>query len=101
MSDEFIYDDEAAIEFIQNYLPQELKEKFDDDSIYYMLDVICDFYENKNWLSDDDDEKEEQELIKFLAEQTVKDEIGDFTKEELTLFLTAEKAYSETLDFED
>ena len=29
-------DDEKTIEFIKNYLPQELKEKFTDDDLYYM-----------------------------------------------------------------
>ena len=29
-------DDEKTIEFIKNYLPQELKEKFTDDDLYYI-----------------------------------------------------------------
>lgn len=95
---QFEYDDEAAIAFIQNYLPQELKEKFDDDSIYYLLDTILDYYEKLDFLSDDDEEKEERELIDFLLKQTQKDQIGNFTKEEITLFLRAESAYSDTLD---
>ena len=33
-------DDEKTIEFIKNYLPQELKEKFSDDELYYFLDLI-------------------------------------------------------------
>ena len=33
-------DDARAIEFIQNYLPQELKEKFTEDELYYFLDAF-------------------------------------------------------------
>ena len=33
-------DDEKTIEYIKNYLPQELKEKFSDDEFYYFLDLI-------------------------------------------------------------
>ena len=29
-------DDEKTIEFIKNYLPQDLKEKFTDDDLYYI-----------------------------------------------------------------
>ena len=94
----FEYDDEKAVTFIQNYLPQELKEKLDEDSIYYFLDVICEFYEKRDWLSDDDEEKEEQELIQFIMKQVVKDEIGEFTEEEVRLILAAESAYSDSLD---
>ena len=98
MSLEFEYDDVAAVKFIQNYLPVELKEKFSEDDIYYILDVICDFYDDKDWLSDDDDEQEEQELIQFIIKQAGKDEIGEFSQEEIQLFLTAEAAYADTLD---
>ena len=99
MSQEFEYDDVAAVKFIQNYLPVEMKEKFSEDDIYYLLDVICDFYDEKDWLSDDDDEEqEEQELIQFIIKQAIKDEIGEFSQEEIQLFLTAETAYSDTLD---
>lgn len=94
----FEYDDEAAIAFIRNYLPQELKEKFPDDTIYYLLDTICDFFEKKDFLDEDDDEKEEKELADYLLTQTKKDNIGDFSFEEMILFLKAEEAYSDTLD---
>ena len=98
MSTEFEYDDVVAVKFIQNYLPVELKEKFSEDDIYYILDVICDFYDEKDWLSEEDDEQEEQELIQFIIKQAIKDEIGEFSQEEIQLFLAAETAYSDTLD---
>jgi hypothetical protein len=97
----FEYDDESAVKFIQNYLPQELKEKFSEDDIYYILDVICDFYDKKDWLSEDDEEKEEKELVKFIREQAKKDEIGDYSQDEIRLVLTAEAAYSDTLDISE
>ena len=94
----FEYDDETAVKFIQNNLPQELKEKFEDDDIYYMLDVICDFYEKRDWLSDDDETKEEAELVVFIIEQAKQDGIGNFSEEEIRLVLAAEAAYADTLE---
>ncbi|MDR0834859.1 MAG: hypothetical protein LBN93_11905 [Candidatus Symbiothrix sp.] len=92
------YDDEIAVKFIQNQLPAELKEKFNDDDIYYILDVVCEFYEKRDWLSDDDDEKEAAELVKFVIKQAAKDGIGVFSDDEIRLVLAAEDAYAETLD---
>jgi hypothetical protein len=100
MSEEegFDYDEEAAVAFIHNYLPQELKEKFTDDDIYYIFDVICDFYEENDYLNEDDEEKEERELIAYIIQQAKKDQIGDFSSEEILIVLRAESAYTDTLD---
>jgi hypothetical protein len=97
---EFDYDEEAAVKFIQNYLPQELKERFSEDDIYYILDVMCDFYEENDCLDEEDEEKEERELIRFITRQAQKDGVGNYTPEEILLVLKAEEAYSDTLDFE-
>ena len=46
LEDDFLLadaDDEKTIEFIKNYLPQELKEKFSDDELYYFLDLIDEY----------------------------------------------------------
>jgi len=43
LEDDFLLedaDDEKTVEFIKNYLPQELKEKFEDDELYYFLDLM-------------------------------------------------------------
>ena len=94
----FEYDDEVAVKFILNFLPQDLKDKFPEDTLYYMLDVICEFYEKQDWLDNEDEEKEEQELIQFIIKQSEKDEIGQFGEEEIRLVLMAENAYCDTLD---
>ena len=47
MEDDFLLedeDDQKTIEFIKNYLPQDLKDKFTEDDLYYILDVIVDYY---------------------------------------------------------
>lgn len=47
MEDDFLLedeDDERCVEFIKNYLPQEMKDKFSDDDLYYILDLIVDYY---------------------------------------------------------
>jgi hypothetical protein len=55
MEDDFLLedeDDEKTIEFIKNYLPQDMKEAFSDDDLYYILDLIVDYYTTKDKVSD-------------------------------------------------
>jgi hypothetical protein len=65
------------------------------------LDVICDFYEKNDYLNEDDEEKEERELIKYIVQQAKKDGIGDFLPEDVLIVLRAEAAYTDTLDIPD
>jgi len=100
MDETFEFDDTVAVEFIHNNLPQELKEKFSDDMLYYILDLICEFYEKKNFLTEEDEETEERELISFIVQQAKKDKIGDFLPDDILLVLRAESAYTDTLNID-
>ena len=51
-NDELLYDEDDSVKFIQNYLPQELKGKFSNDDINYIVDLIYDFYESNGMLDD-------------------------------------------------
>ena len=54
LEDDFLLadaDDEKTIEYIKNYLPQELKEKFTDDELYYFLDLIDEYYSESGILT--------------------------------------------------
>mgnify|MGYP003295850820 FL=1 len=70
--DDFIYDEDESVAFIQNYLPQELKGKFSNDDINYIVDLIYEYYESKGFLSDEVDENssidiDEDELVQFVV----------------------------------
>ena len=101
MDETFEYDEDRAVEFIHNYLPQDLKTKFPDDTLYYILDLICEFYEKNGYLNEEDEEKEERELIAFIVQQARKDAVGNFLPEDILLVLRAEEAYMDTLDIEE
>jgi len=92
--DKFDYSD--AVTFIRNYLPLELKEKFSEDDIYYILDVSEDYYDRSNYF-ETDEETEERELIKYIVREAKKDKIGNFTHEDIMFVLRGEEAYFETI----
>jgi DNA polymerase III delta subunit len=103
---DFLYDDDEAIKFIRNYLPQELKEKFSDDDINYIIDLIYEFYESKGLFEseddDDEDEKivefEEDELIGFVIKNAKTDGVGKFNPDEISFIVQGELEYCDSID---
>lgn len=97
------YDEDDAVKYIQNYLPQELKGKFSNDEINYIIDIIYEFYEEKGLLdeSSSDDEVidiDEDELTEFVLKNTKKDKLKDFSADEITFIIQGELAYCESID---
>jgi hypothetical protein len=94
------YDDSEAVTFIKNYLPMELKEKFSEDDIYYILDVCEDYYERSNFF-ETDDETEERELIEYIVREAKKDKVGSFTQEDILFVLRGDEAYINSIYDDD
>jgi len=98
--EEFLpYDDDEAIKFIRNQIPQELKEKFSDDDLNYLIDLIYEFYEEKGFLDDNDTEVDIDldELTAYVVKQAKKDKVGFYTEEEIHFVVDAEIAYCDSL----
>jgi len=98
--EEFLpYDDDEAIKFIRNQIPQELKVKFSDDDLNYLIDLIYEFYEEKGFLNDDDTEVDIDldELTAYVVKQAKKDKVGIYTEDEISFVVDAEIAYCDSL----
>lgn len=97
------YDEDDAVKYIQNYLPQELKGKFSNDEINYIIDIIYEFYEDKGLLNESSSDDEiididEDELTEFVLKNTKKDKLKDFSADEITFIIQGELAYCESID---
>ena len=95
-------DDEKTIEFIKNYLPQELKEKFSDDELYYFLDLIDEYYTESGVLDAPPDadgcvEIDLEKVADFIVKEARKDEMGDYNPEEIFFVVQGEMEYAESL----
>ena len=103
-NDPLEYDDQKAIAFIRNQVPQDLKSKLDDDNdCYILLDAIYDYYEEKGYLKDDDDtvEIDLDDLSDYVFKASKKEKMP-LTREEVGFFVDAEIAYCDQLGvFED
>lgn len=106
LEDDFLlndYDDEKTIEFIKNYLPQELKEKFTDDELYYFLDLIDEFYSESGILDAEPDaegfvEVDLEAVADYIVKESKKDEMGDYDPEEILFVVQGEMEFGDSLE---
>ena len=104
--DLLIYDEDDSVKFIQNFLPQDMKGKFSNDDINYIVDLIYDFYESKGFLNEDPDkdgdvEIDEDELISYVIKNAKKDGVGKFEPEEISFIVQGELGYCESINMFD
>ncbi len=96
-------DDSSTVEFIRNYLPQELKEKFEDDELYYFIDLIDEYYLESGVLDAQPDadgcvEIDLDEVVAYIIKEAKKDGMGDYTAEDILFVVQGEMEYSDSLE---
>ncbi len=103
MEDDFLAqaeDDLRTVEFIRAYLPQEVKERFTDDDLYYFIDLLADYYVESGLLEQEPDEEgyvdiDTEAIAKAIAERARKDKYGNFQPEDLIWVVQGELEYGE------
>ena len=95
MEDDFLLDaedDVKAVEFIKNYLPQDLKDKFTDEDLYYILDLIAEYYTSSECLDAEPDEEgyidiDLDEIVKYIVKEAQKDDMGPYEADDVFFVL--------------
>ena len=90
-------EDAREVEFIQNQLPIDVKEKFTEDDIYYFIDVILEYLSGIDTDAEGFIEIDLEEVATHVAKQAKKDKIGDFDVEDIFFVVQAELDYNDTL----
>ena len=104
--DEFLQedlDDEKTIEHIKSYLPQELKDKFTDDELYYFLDLIDEYYAQSGILDAQPDadgyiEIDLEKIVDYIVKEARKDEMGEYAPDDILFVVQGEMDSADTLD---
>ncbi len=104
--EELEYCEEEAIKFIMNHLPAEIGKSIKSDDIEYILDVIYDFYDEKGYLDEENDEVVdiiENEMFEYIMNQIAKEKKTELlTEDAVAAILDAEYEYNKlTGVFED
>ncbi|MBO8460752.1 MAG: hypothetical protein IAA73_10565 [Bacteroidetes bacterium] len=77
--EELMYDDDAAVDFIYDFLDKDDRKALTKDDIQYVLDVIYDFYESEGLIQDDTAEAaciDEEKMFEFITKAAKKDNIA-------------------------
>lgn len=97
------YDEDDAVKYIQNYLPQEIKGKYTNDEINYIIDIVYEFYDEKGFMDENTTDEnlmvniDEDEIIAYVLKNTKKDKINDFQSEDIAFIIQGELAYCESI----
>jgi hypothetical protein len=98
------FDDDKAIEFILQYIPQSLKSKMTADDVSYFLDIIYDYYESNGYIDENSVEEasiDEEAMMDFIMKAIRKDQIIRLTEEEVQQLLEAEYQYGKSIGIYD
>lgn len=104
MADEqYRFDEDEAVKFIREELPADVSQKYDDDEILCIIDIIWDYYEKKGFLSLNMDETEEEvldadDLTKYVKKEVKNDNELMMDPKDVEKIVKAELDYEESLE---
>ena len=93
-------DDVKTIEYIKNSLPQDLKNKFSEEDLYYMVDVITDYYANSGILDQKPDKDgyiaiDQDAIVAYILAAAEKDGMGPYEADDVFFVVQGEAEYAE------
>ena len=103
MADNYTFDEDNAVRFIRTTLPEDIRDRYTDDEILYVVDIIWDYYEKKGFLSLDNIETEDElmdvdDLTKYVKKELVKDNEAELDPDHISYIVKGELAYEESLE---
>lgn len=95
-------DDRRTIEFIKNYLPQDLKSKFSEEDLYYIFDLIVEYYTTSGCLDAEPDEEgyidiDQDKIVDFVVKKAEKEGMGPYEPEDVFFVVQGEMEYGNSL----
>lgn len=99
------YDESKAIEYIRQHTGI-ICDKYDDDQIVNIIDMIFDYYDDKGMLdididedgdSSDDNDNEVADLVAYVTKMTGKDKGSEIVAQDIEPIVRAELGYEQYL----
>lgn len=93
-------DDARAVAYIREHLSEPLRQKFSDDTLYYFLDVLVEYYSESGVLEAAPDNEgyisiDEEAVARYMMAKAEKEGMGTFTVDELLPVIESEMDFSE------
>lgn len=88
-------DDARTVAYIRERLPQELKERFSDDDLYYLLDLMVEYYAESGVLDAEPDaegfvEIDAEQIAGHLSKRAAAEGMGTFSRDDLLFVVEAQ-----------
>lgn len=97
------FDENDAIAFIRNYIPENIKNKYSDNDILLLMDTMYDFYDEE-----DDDEIYDEDavnneayinrIVNYVKKAMRKDPENNIEMDDVKALILGEIEYESTLD---
>ena len=102
MSENKVFDENDAIKFIREYIPENIKNKYSDNDILLLMDTMYDFFDEE----DDDDFDEENfddeaylnNIVNYVKKSIRKDPENAIEMDDVKHRVMGELEYEATLD---
>jgi len=97
------YDEDQAVKFIRNYLPEQTRIKYTNDEILFVVDCIWDYYEDHGLLDLSNIDTEEEEIniddVSAYVKKALKKD-GEILMDpaDVKLVIEGELAYEESIE---
>lgn len=100
---QYKFDEDNAVAFIRQAIPADVSEKYDNDEILSIIDIIWDYYERKGFLSLNLDETEDEvldvdDLTKYVKKEVKNDGELMMDPKDVERIVKAELGYEESLE---
>ncbi len=98
--EELFYDDEEAVKYIRKNLEPAVASTVSDDDIYYVVDLIYDFYESKGFMDEAEDAEiaiADDEIIDYAVSNAKRDKLCKLTPEQIEAIIEGELSYCESI----
>lgn len=97
------YEENDAVKYILSNLPSDVAEKYSDDDILLVIDIIFEFYENKGYfdlndIDESEDEFDESELFEFVKKSLKKDKDNPIDLDDVENIVHLELEYEDSID---
>lgn len=109
-NEELQFDENDAIKFIRNYMPADIRDRYDDDEILNIIDMIWDFYEDNGLLDipsfdqmpdpGDEPAQQLQLVMDYVNKMLAKDKLAAVDKADVHYIVEGELAYEQSIGLE-
>ncbi|MCM1021146.1 MAG: hypothetical protein NC343_02495 [Muribaculum sp.] len=109
-NEDMLFDEEQAIKFIRDYMPENIRERYDDDEILNIVDMIWDYYEDNGMLeipsfneqpvNSNNDSPQLEPIMDYVKKMLAKDKLAVVDTNDVQYIIKGELAYEKSIGLE-